>query len=136
MGMVAAMGLSLTAWRAVTPAWMMAGTLVVLGLGMGLTQSPTANAVTLVVGKERLGVALGIFNMLRFVAGTLGQTIFGSVLDRAGGPQAGLGAFRLDFVIFAVVAAAAAALALRMPTAARVPAAARQTGPGFNPAGD
>ncbi len=135
MGVVALMGVWLTAWRAGTAPWMVLLTLVVMGSGMGMTQSPTANAVTLVVGKERLGVALGIFNMLRFVAGTLGQTIFGAVLDRGGGAAAGLGAFRADFLIFAAVAGAAALLALRMPNAPRVRVALAAEG-SLSPAAD
>jgi predicted MFS family arabinose efflux permease len=119
MAVVALCGLWLTTWSASTPAWLAAGTLVILGCGMGLIQSPSANAVTLVVGQASLGVALGIFNMLRFMAGSLGQTIFGAVLDQNGGPTAGVGAFRPDFLILTAVAAVAAVLALRMPSAAR-----------------
>lgn len=120
MGVVALAGLALSFWTTQTATWIMVVTLIILGAGMGMTQSPTANAVTLVVGKERLGVALGIFNMLRFVAGTLGATLFGAVLDRGGNGANGLGAFRLDFYIFTGVAAVAALLALRMPSAPRM----------------
>jgi MFS family permease len=94
---------------------------------MGMTQSPTANAVTLVIGKEHLGVALGIFNMLRFMSGTLGATIFGAILDRGGSGASGLGAFHVDFYILAGVAAVAAVLALRMPSAPRFAAAGIET---------
>jgi EmrB/QacA subfamily drug resistance transporter len=118
MAVVSLGGLWVSTWSAATPAWMAAGTLVVLGCGMGLIQSPSANAVTLVVGQASLGVALGIFNMLRFMAGSLGQTIFGAVLDQNGGPAAGVGAFQPNFYILAAVAAIAAILALKMPTAA------------------
>jgi hypothetical protein len=68
-----------------------------------------------VIDKTQLGVALGIFNMLRFVSGTLGATIFGAVLERGG--TSALPAFRLDFWLFAAVAGTAALLALKMPTA-------------------
>jgi MFS family permease len=125
MSIVAAGGLWLSTWSAATPAWLAAVTLVILGCGMGLIQSPSANAVTLVVGQAGLGVALGIFNMLRFMSGSLGQTIFGAVLDQHGGPAAGVSAYRLDFYILAIVAAVAAVLALRMPVAARALAGKR-----------
>lgn len=125
MGVVALAGLALSGWTAQTATWLIVVTLIVLGAGMGMTQSPTANAVTLVVGKERLGVALGIFNMLRFVAGTLGATLFGAVLDRGGMGANGLAAFRLDFYFFAAVAGAAALLALKMPSAPRAALVAR-----------
>ncbi len=118
MGIVALAGLGLSLWTGQTAAALIAVTLTILGIGMGLTQSPTANAVTLVVGKERLGVALGIFNMLRFVSGTLGATIFGAILDR-GAAAGALGAFRLDFYVLAAVAAVAAFLSLKLPSAAR-----------------
>jgi hypothetical protein len=75
--------------------------------------------VTLVVSPERLGVALGIFNMTRFVFGTLGTTIFGVVLERAGGLAAGVPAFRLDFYLFVAVSAGAALLAFGLPGAPR-----------------
>ena len=92
-------------------------TLCVLGFGMGLTQSPTANAVTLVVSRERLGVALGIFNMLRFVSGPLGTTIFGVVLERGAGVANSLAAFRLDFYLLAAAGLIAAVFSLGLPTA-------------------
>jgi MFS family permease len=135
MSVVSLGGLWLTTWNAGTPAWLAAVTLAILGCGMGLIQSPSANAITLVVTQTSLGVALGIFNMLRFMAGSLGQTIFGAVLDQSGGPNAGVSAYRLDFYILAAVAALAAVLALKMPTAAK--ALARQRlAPKGSPAGD
>jgi EmrB/QacA subfamily drug resistance transporter len=115
MGLVALIGLGLALWTAATTPAVIAIMLTLMGIGMGMTQSPTANAVTLVIDKTQLGVALGIFNMLRFVSGTLGATIFGAVLERGG--TGALPAFRADFVLFAVVAGAAALLALKMPIA-------------------
>ena len=119
MGIVALAGVGLLFWAADTPNWAIVLTLIVLGLGMGLTQSPTANAVTLVVGKEKLGVALGIFNMLRFVSGTLGTTMFGIILARGGEAAGGLPAFRIDFYLFIAVAACATLLAVKMPAPSR-----------------
>ncbi len=117
MGIVALAGVGLTFWWEGTANWHIVLTLVILGFGMGLTQSPTANAVTLVVGREKLGVALGIFNMLRFVSGTLGATVFGVILGRglAGDFGGSLTAFRLAFYLFIGVAAVAALLSLRLP---------------------
>ncbi len=117
MGTVGVVGLALSLWTAETSPWVIVAALTVLGVGMGMTQSPTANAVTLVIDKTQLGVALGIFNMLRFVSGTLGATIFGAVLERGG--TSALPAFRLDFWLLAGVAGVAALLALKMPTAVR-----------------
>jgi DHA2 family florfenicol/chloramphenicol resistance protein-like MFS transporter len=115
MGLVALIGLGLTLWTAATTPAIIVIMLTLMGIGMGMTQSPTANAVTLVIDKTQLGVALGIFNMLRFVSGTIGATIFGAVLERGG--TSALPAFRMDFVLFALVAGVAALLAMKMPTA-------------------
>jgi MFS family permease len=134
MAAVALAGLSLAGWTAQTATWVIVATHIVLGSGMGLVQSPTANAVTLVVGRERLGVALGIFNMLRFVSGTLGATLFGAILERGGLAADGLRAFRIDFYLLAAVAAVAAVLALKMPAAPRRAAVAAEAAPGL--AGD
>ncbi len=114
MGVVALAGVGLTFWRATTAPWQVVISLVALGLGMGLTQSPVAAAVTFVVAKERLGVALGIFNMFRFISGTLGTTIFGIILQSASS-SASLGAFHLDFYLLIAVASVAALLALNLP---------------------
>lgn len=90
---------------------------------MGLTQSPVAAAVTFVVAKEQLGVALGIFNMFRFISGSLGTTVFGIVLQSACSPS-NPGAFRLDFyLLIAVASVAALALGLPGPVACQPPLA-------------
>ncbi len=114
MGVVALAGVGLTLWQETTSPWQVVVSLVMLGLGMGLTQSPVAAAVTFVVAKERLGVALGIFNMFRFISGTLGTTVFGIILQSASSPS-NLEAFRLDFYLLIAVASAAALLALNLP---------------------
>jgi MFS family permease len=119
MGIVALAGIALTFWAPTTPAWLIVVTLVVLGSGMSLTQSPTANAVTLVIGKEKLGIALGIFNMFRFVMGTLGATIFGVIIERGAASGTGLPAYHTAFWVFTAVAAAATLLAVRMPATNR-----------------
>jgi EmrB/QacA subfamily drug resistance transporter len=114
MGVVALAGFSLTFWQETTLPWQVVASLVVLGLGMGLTQSPVAAAVTFVVAKERLGVALGIFNMFRFISGTFGTIVFGIILQSASSPS-NLEAFRLDFYLLIAVASTAALLALNLP---------------------
>ena len=114
MGVVALAGVGLTFWQETTSPWQVVVSLVVLGLGMGLTQSPVAAAVTFVVAKERLGVALGIFNMFRFISGTLGTTVFGIVLQSASFTS-NLEPFRLDFYLLIAIASIAALLALNLP---------------------
>jgi EmrB/QacA subfamily drug resistance transporter len=114
MTLVAATGGLLLLWQTTTPPWQIIGTLIVLGLGMGFTQSPVATAVTLAVDQEQLGVALGIFNMVRFISASLGATIFGIILGSAGG-AGGLMTYRLDFLILIGVALAAVILAVSLP---------------------
>jgi EmrB/QacA subfamily drug resistance transporter len=105
------------------PWWGMAGCLVAVGTGMGLTQSPAAASVTHVVRREQLGVATGIFHMCRFVSGTLGSTVFGLILQgHPGGVAAGFGR---DLVVFVVLAAVAVLAALGLP--------GRQLGPDTSP---
>ncbi len=96
--------------------WQIAGSLAVMGTGMGLTQSPVTSAVTLLVPTGQTGVATGLFHMGRFVSGILGTTVFGLVLAaNQAGTQAGLGQALLLLV---VVAGLAASIALRLPAAA------------------
>lgn len=116
MAAVAVAAASLLLWGASTPAWVIVITLIVMGLGMGFTQSPSAAAVTLVVRPDELGVALGIFNMLRFISGTLAATIFGIILEYARSHSAEpLVAFHVSFYLLVGVAALAVVLAITMP---------------------
>jgi MFS family permease len=123
MSTVALSGAFLMLWNLGTPNWQIVATLIVLGLGMGLTQSPVAAAVTLAVTQAQLGVALGIFNMVRFIGASLGSTVFGVVLAGAAAPTS-LAPYRIDFALLIVVAAAAAGLALSVPSARLAPQAA------------
>ena len=118
MGLVAVSGGLLLLWQPATPPWQIVGTLIVLGLGMGFTQSPVAAAVTFTVAGGELGVALGIFNMVRFIGASLGSTVFGVILDGAiaGGEQS---AYRMCFGLLMAVALAAVLLALGVPTTRR-----------------
>jgi sugar phosphate permease len=68
------------------------------------------------VREAELGVALGIFNMLRFVSGTLGATIFGIVVAYARlNNVSPLFGFHTSFYLVTVVAAVAVLLAVTMP---------------------
>jgi len=123
MLIVTVAGLSMVLWDSETGPWLVVVTLIIIGLGMAFTQSPAATGVTLVVGEDQLGVALGIFNMLRFISGTLGATVFGITLEYArtngGNPMQ---AFHLSFYLLAGVAGLATVLAVSIP---RPPAPAR-----------
>jgi MFS family permease len=91
-------------------------TLLLLGLGMGFTQSPVAAAVTFAVPGEQLGVALGIFNMVRFIGASLGSTIFGVILEGATA-SGSLAAYRMNFGLLVGVAVGAVLLTLSLPVA-------------------
>jgi MFS family permease len=116
---------SMTLWTETTPFWLIAVTLAITGLGMGFTQSPTSAGVTLVVRQSEVGVAMGLFTMLRFVSGTLGTVISVLILDRAmaaGGHP--VQPFHTIFYVLTGAAALAVALAVALPRAARTAEAA------------
>lgn len=115
MLMVALGALTLFALDVTTPPLALMTMLITIGLGMGFVQSPTAAAVSQVAPQEKLGVALGLYNMIRFMGGMLGTTIFGIMLDIAA-PQLGLlGAFRIDFGLVAILASLAALFTFYLP---------------------
>ena len=116
LGMVtlAISGLLLSPLDSSSPSWYLLLSLAVAGLGMGMIQSPAPAAVSLVMPADQLGVALGLFNMLRFVGATLGPTVFALVLQ-ALGPAPTPGGFRADFYIIVLVAILAAVVGLRVP---------------------
>ncbi|MBN1317328.1 MAG: MFS transporter, partial [Anaerolineales bacterium] len=84
MGLVTLAGLALVAFKPEPGGvyqWKLVASLIVMGTGMGLTQSPVTAAVTHIVKQERLGSATGIFHMGRFTTGALGSTVFGLVIE-------------------------------------------------------
>lgn len=113
MAIVGLGGLGLLALRPAVgalPWYGLAAGLLLIGGGMGLTQSPVTLAVTGIVAQAQMGVATGIFHMGRFVSGSLGVTVFGLILAmEAAGMAAG---FQQDLVVV-VIAAAVAVLAAR-----------------------
>jgi MFS family permease len=80
MGFVALSGVGMVFWQYSTPSWQVAANLIILGLGIGLTQSPVAAAATLSVKNGQRGVAMGIFNMFRAIGASLGSTMFAIIL--------------------------------------------------------
>ncbi len=111
---VALSGLALSALEPTTPLWYVIACLVSVGIGMGMIQSPAPATISLVVPAERLGVALGVFNMLRFVGGTLGPTVFALALQ-VFGPELTSTAFHMDFYLVTITAALAILVGLRVP---------------------
>jgi EmrB/QacA subfamily drug resistance transporter len=111
MIIVAVAGLLLSPLNATSPYWYLAAALSLAGIGMGMIQSPAPAAVSLSMPPQQLGVALGLFNMLRFVGGTVGPTVFALVL-LALGPQPSIAGFRMDFYLVSVAAILAVFVAL------------------------
>ncbi len=85
---------------------LMIGSLIVLGIGFGFVQSASMTAVSFTLTAEIKGIALGIFNMLTFVGGTLGLALFGGLVSHSGG-------FRESFALMAVAGFFGMALAHR-----------------------
>src|SRR5262249_57547194 len=56
-----------------------AASMVVLGLGMGLTQAPATEAIMGAVPKEKGGIASAVNGSTRLFGGTLGVAVIGSV---------------------------------------------------------
>lgn len=64
---------------AATPYLEIAGQMVVLGIGIGLTSAPATEAIMGVVPKEKAGIGSAVNDATREVGGTLGVAIIGSV---------------------------------------------------------
>ncbi len=95
------------AWAAVllrpgpSPLWLLALLVAVLGVGgpvsaIGFDFARTAHPA------DRLGTAIGLTNVGGFSVAVLTVQVIGVVLDRAGGADAGLDAYRLAFAVQAV----------------------------------
>ena len=119
---ISAAAISCLFWIETTPLWLVGTTLALMGLGMSLVQSPAPAGVTLVTPNDQMGVALGIFNMLRFVSVTLSATLCGLILAPVRtGDAIALPAFRWGFILMAGVALAGTVLAITIAIPKRYP---------------
>lgn len=64
---------------AATSYWEIAGQMILLGGGMGLTSAPATEAIMGVVPKEKAGIGSAVNDATRELGGTLGVAIIGSV---------------------------------------------------------
>ncbi len=64
-----------------SPYWYFVGIMVVLGLGMGYTVTPTTVMVQTAVGWQMRGAATGSNTFMRSLGQTVGVTVFGSVFN-------------------------------------------------------
>jgi EmrB/QacA subfamily drug resistance transporter len=116
MGITAASGLALSLWDATTPPWYLVASLALAGAGMGMVQSPAPATISLVVTTEKLGIAMGLFNLVRFGGGTVGPAVFAIVLQSSG-PALTTGAFHTVFYLIGVMAALAIVAGVAIPGA-------------------
>lgn len=97
--------------------WFIGGVFIIMGLGMGLIQSPAATGVTLIVASDQMGVALGIFNTLRFISVTLSATLCGVLLSPVRpGDVLRLADFHLGFLLLSTVSGAGLLMTFLMGT--------------------
>lgn len=126
IGLLVAVAFGFALWLSPrTPGWVIFAGMFAFGLGISLGRTPVNAAVTHLVDRERLGLALGVFSMITFTGGALGQTFFGALLRTLSGvgnaPLAMaalpdlLRAFSLSFGVVAGVAALAGVVGLRLP---------------------
>jgi DHA2 family methylenomycin A resistance protein-like MFS transporter len=96
-----------------TPLWLLAGLMVLVGLG-GPSVSPPATAVLLdSVPEAQSGVASGVFNTSRQVGGALAIAVFGGLLAD---PATFVHGVHTSLLIAAAVIALTTVLALFLPT--------------------
>lgn len=66
-----------------SPYWYFVGIMIVLGLGMGYTTTPTTVMVQTAVGWQMRGAATGSNTFMRSLGQTVGITVFGTVFNSA-----------------------------------------------------
>lgn len=116
MVITALSGLALSLLGPATPPWYTIACLSLTGVAMGMVQSPAPAAISLVVRPERLGIATGLFNLLRFIGGTLGPTVFALMLQSVGPGSSG-DAFRMNFYLVTFTAIVAVIVGIFLPGA-------------------
>jgi MFS family permease len=107
------------------PGWLIVVAMFAFGAGVAFSQIPVNAAATYLAAPAYLGLAMGVYSMITYSSGSLGQTFFGVLLRTLSGASnaplaaaprpALLGAFSAAFLVVAGMAALAGALALRMP---------------------
>jgi EmrB/QacA subfamily drug resistance transporter len=114
MAVLAISGLVLSFLGPTTSAWYIVAGLSLAGVAMGMVQSPAPAAISIVVSPSKLGIAMGLFNLLRFIGGTLGPTLFALVLQ-AFSPGFALVSFRVDFYMVTAAAILAVTVGIFVP---------------------
>ena len=109
--------------------WNLLPGLLVGGVGMALTMTPSAAAAVRAVPVDKSGVGSAVLNAFRQVGGSLGIAVMGAIMAQAAGerrtPEAFIDGFSTALVVAAAIAFAgalvAAAMVRRHPRRAAVP---------------
>lgn len=96
--------------------------LVLLGVGMGLTNTPSQTVSISEVPKEKAGMAAGIASTLRYVGGVAGVTVLSMVLTDRLGADVVLHEHRLAMTIFCVSLFLGICCAFLLPRTVAAPA--------------
>ncbi|MFW2587983.1 MDR family MFS transporter [Sagittula sp. SSi028] len=80
-GLLAAAMLGLTTLSQNSPLWLIASTLVLVGLGLGPVFSVGVAAIQNAIPRSQLGVGTASANMFRLIGGALGTAFFGAVFS-------------------------------------------------------
>jgi EmrB/QacA subfamily drug resistance transporter len=64
--------------------WFLAGSFVLMGLGMGFVMSPMSTAAMNSVDRSKAGAASGVLSMSRMVGGTFGVAVLGALVTALG----------------------------------------------------
>ena len=98
--------------------WNLLPALVVGGIGMAMTMTPTAAAATRAVPVDKAGVGSAVLNSARQVGGTLGIALMGAIVaSEAGGeqtPAAFMEGFEASLLVAAAIALAGAVVAFAL----------------------
>jgi EmrB/QacA subfamily drug resistance transporter len=65
-----------------SPYWLLAAALVATGIGLGASSTPLTSNLLNIVPQSQMGMASGLFNMIRYLGGVLGSTIFGAFIQQ------------------------------------------------------
>jgi EmrB/QacA subfamily drug resistance transporter len=98
-----------------SPVWSAAAAAFVMGIGLGLTASPTLVAVQSVVGWDRRGVVTAATMFSRLLGSAIGAGAFGAIANAAGGSRALYRATHHVFLGLVVLALLGVGALLLMP---------------------
>lgn len=96
--------------------------LLLLGIGMGLSGSPTQTVAISDVPKEKSGMASGLASTLRYVGGIAGVTVLGMVLSDQSATEVVMHEHRVAIVMFSVSLVLAMVCAFLLPRTIAAPA--------------